>query len=551
MLVPTALATALVVALVAGIVGPRIPGARAEPLYDTRGRGNGVTEVISPLVDIRSRLTNRSEVELFRVTSEAPAYWRVTALPEFDGRRFRLPESPLTDLDDVEAVGDRIVQQVQVLALRGQLVPAAATPIQAEGERDGETFSLQGDPSSSSLLAPSEFESGDVFTVVSIVPSFTREQLQGATSVAPPDEIFLDLPDDLPSVVAERAAEVTDGIDGSYERVRALQDWFRSEFEYSLEVQSGHGTSAIENFLQQQVGYCEQFSATFAAMARTLGIPTRVAVGFTQGVQGSDGWYQVLGKNAHAWPEVWFDGIGWVPFEPTPGRGAPGAQSYTDVEPQQDVTPSGATVDPNVTNPPTPTTIVPPPTTVPGADAGPTTTVGNDAVPNLNGNEAGGAPGAAADEEIAADDGLTMPWTTIIVLGVLAIALLAPWAVRRWRLRAARRYGPAQRVQAAWRHALDAVVDAGVTGRASMTAHEWATATATRLPVAARPMSSLAEVVDQISFAPPGRIDLERQGALGDTLGRDCELWSEQVSHIAHDTLSNPQRIKRYFTDWR
>ena len=57
---------------------------------------------------------------------------------------------------------------------------------------------------------------------------------------------------------------------------------------------------------------------TFAAMARTLGIPSRVAVGFTPGVINDEGWYSVLGKNAHAWPELWFDGIGWVLFEPTP-----------------------------------------------------------------------------------------------------------------------------------------------------------------------------------------------------------------------------------------
>ena len=78
-------------------------------------------------------------------------------------------------------------------------------------------------------------------------------------------------------------------------------------------------------------------------MARTLGIPSRVAVGFTPGLQGLDGWYGVLGKNAHAWPELWFgEAIGWVPFEPTPGRGIPGAESYTGIPAQQDTTPAQA-----------------------------------------------------------------------------------------------------------------------------------------------------------------------------------------------------------------
>ena len=118
-------------------------------------------------------------------------------------------------------------------------------------------------------------------------------------------------------MVYDLAAEVTAGATTDYDRVIALQNWFQT-FEYSTEVQSGHGSNAIENFLQIRNGYCEQFAATFAAMARTLGIPSRVAVGYTPGRCAIDGWYSVLGKNSHAWPEIWFDGIGWVPFEPTP-----------------------------------------------------------------------------------------------------------------------------------------------------------------------------------------------------------------------------------------
>ena len=79
-------------------------------------------------------------------------------------------------------------------------------------------------------------------------------------------------------------------------------------------------------FLQTRRGLCEQFASTFAVMARTLGIPSRVAVGFTPGELNGDGSYSVFGKNAHAWPEVWFDGIGWVDFEPTPPGAVPGLE---------------------------------------------------------------------------------------------------------------------------------------------------------------------------------------------------------------------------------
>jgi hypothetical protein len=82
-----------------------------------------------------------------------------------------------------------------------------------------------------------------------------------------------------------------------------------------------------------------------------------------------------------------------------------------------------------------------------------------------------------------------------------------------------------------------------------MTASEWANATAVQLPVAARPMASLATVVDRIEFSRPGSLEPDAPGVA--TLGRDCELWSQQVSRIAGDTLTTGQRIKRYFNDWR
>ncbi len=556
--VPAAIATAAAIAVLAGVVGPRIPGAQAEPLYETKGRGGGVTEVISPLVDIRSRLTNRGDEELFRVFADSPAYWRATTLPEFDGRTFRLPERNLERIDDDGAIDRtttadddiRIVQQIQVLSLGGPLIPAAADPVEADGFSGGERLSLRVNADTSTLLAPGDIRPGDLFTVVSTSPNLSPAELRSASTDAAPDGIFTELPDDLPAIVRELAQQVTAGAASDYDAAVALQGWFRSEFEYSLEVQSGHGSNAIEIFLDQKVGYCEQFSATFAAMARTLDIPSRVAVGFTPGVQNDEGWYVVRGKNAHAWPELWFDGIGWVAFEPTPGRGAPGAESYTGVTPQQDEAPpvptgSGGTegtAGPLTTTPPT---LVPAPTTLPRSiDDDPA-----DPGSELPGpSDGAGAPPGSSDD---ASGGSGLPWRPVGFLAIIAAATAAPWLSRRWRARAARVHGPVERVQAAWFRARAAAEDAGVRGVPSMTAHEWATATATQLPVAARPMSSLADVVDQVSFARPGSVDLDRSGAFGPTLGHDCELWSDQVSRIAVDTLTPPQRMRRYFTKWR
>ena len=550
---PAALATAVAVAVLAGVVGPRIPGAQAEPLYETRGRGGGITNIISPLVDIRSRLTSRGNVELFRVNADAPAYWRVTTLPAFDGQRFSLPQRPLERIDggdtgNLSGLPD-VRQQIQVLALGGVLIPAAADPIGAEGFSDGERLDLRLNRDTNSLLAPDDLAPGDLFRIVSARPQLTPDVLRAATSVAPPDEIFTELPAGLPEIVEQLTTEVTAGTTTSYDAAMALQNWFRdpNEFSYSLEVQSGHGTNAIESFFRERVGYCEQFSATFATMARTLGIPSRVAVGFTPGVLNDEGWYSVIGKNAHAWPELWFDGIGWVPFEPTPGRGAPGSESYTGVAPAQDESgPDGGGQGGTAsTVPPSPTTVVPPQTTVPAGGSPATTTPPGG--PNIPSD--GGLTDFGGDDGFPTESG-SAPWRNIVLLGVAAGILAGPWVVRAVRGRRERSGELDGRVRAAWDRATRAAIQAGVTGRASMTVHEWATATAAELPVAARPMAALADVVDRVTFGRPDTVDLARQGTYGTTLGHDCELWADQIARIATDTLTGPQRVRRYFTTW-
>ena len=131
------------------------------------------------------------------------------------------------------------------------------------------------------------------------------------------------------------AREITASATGPYQRALFLQNYFRDEFIYSLDTPSITSEDAFLEFIARRTGYCEQFASTFAVMARSIGLPARVAIGFTPGQSDGVGGYIVRSQHAHAWPEVWFDGIGWLMFEPTPGRGAPNA-SYTGVSPQQD-----------------------------------------------------------------------------------------------------------------------------------------------------------------------------------------------------------------------
>jgi len=273
------------------------------------------TAAASPIAGIRAALTSETPVELFRMTSDTEAYWRLTTLPEFDGHSFKLPSRPLARVDaTIVPTGRTIRQHILISGLTDKLVPAAADVTQVAPNDD-----MRINPDTDTLVHLTDLVPGEEFTIVSTAPEATPDVLRASTTGSPPDDIFLGLPADLPGTIAGLAAEVTAGETTDYDRLMALQDWFLNNFGYSTDVQAGNGSAAIESFLQTRRGYCEQFAAAFAVMARTLGIPSRIAVGYTPGTLQSDGTYLVTGADSHAWPEIWFDGIGWIPFEPTPG----------------------------------------------------------------------------------------------------------------------------------------------------------------------------------------------------------------------------------------
>ncbi|HSM66325.1 MAG TPA: DUF3488 domain-containing protein, partial [Ilumatobacteraceae bacterium] len=196
---PAVVAVSLIVAVVAGFVGPRLPGADAAPIYETRGgNGGGVTEVVSPLVDIRSRLTNQSDNELFRVRADAESYWRSSALPQFDGTVWGLPERELQStsgqLDDPARSAVELRQEITITGLGGNFVPAAPDPFLASGPDDlrwvAETSTL--------VTVDDDLGAGDVIEVVSASPRPERAALAATTSTDAGDPIYTELPSGLP-----------------------------------------------------------------------------------------------------------------------------------------------------------------------------------------------------------------------------------------------------------------------------------------------------------------------------------------------------------------
>ncbi|MCY4104431.1 MAG: transglutaminaseTgpA domain-containing protein [bacterium] len=310
---------------------------------------SGRKVVLSPLVAVPGRLLQNPDLELFVVRSSGRSYWRLTALGDFDGGVWSLDESTgaagesLPNLAATSGPVSEFTQSYRIRALAAVWLPAAYQPVAFEPL--GTPFEASFEPLSSTLLVGAGRTDSDglSYTVQSAAPRFEGAFLRSLRN--DPADVpagFVDLPADLNPSLAELALEVTAGRDGPYEQALALQDWLRDGFDYDLEVAPGHSGDRLEDFLfSERRGYCEQFAGAFATLARTLGLPTRVAVGFTPGVAlETDATgrtlYSVRGQHAHAWPEVYISGAGWVAFEPTPGRGAPGAESYTFVPEQQD-----------------------------------------------------------------------------------------------------------------------------------------------------------------------------------------------------------------------
>ncbi len=134
--------------------------------------------------------------------------------------------------------------------------------------------------------------------------------------------IFTDVPPSLNNEIRRLAASVTADAPTRFQKAQTLQQWFRKDGGFRYDVgrvkSAGRDDADLLAFLEDRVGYCKQFAASMAIMARVLGIPSRVAVGFLEPERSTNGSWEYSAHDMHAWPELYFPGSGWVRFEPTP-----------------------------------------------------------------------------------------------------------------------------------------------------------------------------------------------------------------------------------------
>lgn len=532
-----ALGVGAVVVVAGAVLAPLTPGYDEEPIVRWRSRGTdaGLRTTVSPIVDLRRRLVSQSDRVLFEVESDVEAYWRLTSLHEFDGEiwssggNYGDAEAELPSEGGLVPRADIIEQRIEVRALAAIWAPVAFEARVLRGSNRG----LSWDPDSSTLIvdASSDDSDGLEYQVTSRRPVLDEGILRGAVGPDPASILdrYIGLPVGFPELASTEAQRAVAAASGRYEQAMALQDYFRNgTFSYSTDIAAGHGNDALTEFLLNRVGYCEQFAGAYAAMARSLGIPARVAIGFTPGdpdpVRPSV--RQVKGLHAHAWPEVYFAGVGWVPFEPTPGRGMPGAEAYTGLPPAQDTSfDAPAPTTTTTTTAPTPTT------TDPGAAPPPTTTPPDAPV---QGTDLGGS-----DPEPPSRARIVLLWAAGLVALWLTLVLAAP------RLRAAVRGSgapPRRAVLDAWDDAVHGVRWlTGMVPRTSETHLEFAHRAAPALDVLSGPVTDLADLAARAAWAP--------EPVTGSDAARAGEL-ARNVQHGAMARQSTGQRIRRRLS-WR
>ncbi|HUR17798.1 MAG TPA: transglutaminaseTgpA domain-containing protein [Acidimicrobiales bacterium] len=465
-LMPAGAGLAALAVGLAMVVAPRLPGYGEPAIVAQTGsvlaqQGRGVE--LSSFVDLNPMLTERSDLTMFTVESSVASYWRLTSLDRFDGRTWTSGPAGKAGPGDTGATYGRNVEAIQsfrIENLRSEWLPAAYRPQRVRGTGE---YIVTADPATVRLKGGARF--GQRYEVASVIPRFDASELQQARATPPATlRRYLELPDNLPQRVADEAVRVAGATSPPqpYAAAMALQTYFRGDgFTYDLAAPSGRGDDALVRFLfRTRRGYCEQFAGAFAVMARVVGLPTRVAVGFTHGEVGQDGRYEVRGLNAHAWPEVYLQGAGWVAFEPTPGRGIPGGEAYTGLGAVQATRrfglaePEPLPTQPSPTTPTSQTTV----TTVPSSVA---TTPSSVPSPTPR-------PGRRPR---SVGDGRGAPVVPVTVAALALFAMTGAPLVRRARRRARRRHagGANDLVLVAWAEAAEALAESGMGRRPSET----------------------------------------------------------------------------------
>jgi transglutaminase-like putative cysteine protease len=454
-------------------------------------------------LDLRTSLTTGADSPvLYYVTSgERPDVLRLYALTEFDGAAWdredpepsNRPASsgvlwpvPVDGWEGRET--DRL--NVQVISLAETNLPVPAVPRAVDVDNSwsysdelDEIVTEGNGTQNLQYSTVADFNYFDATAMQAMQPSAADDVAAGVGTR------YLDIAPAIDAAaITALAREVTVDATSRYDQALAVQTYLRNprEFTYDTSVPP-QGADTVSTFLEEKAGYCVQFATTMVVMMRSLGVPSRLAVGFLPGNRRDDGAYEVRGGDAHAWPEVFFPEVGWVRFEPTPSAQTGATPSYANPESDEIPVPQSV-LDAAQNGQPAP-------------------------VPSGAPEQGQGRP----DTTDGTDAGVTVPWAVVVgaISFAIALLILGAWLLlRRKRALAALGEGP----EAAWAWMRSHMPEDAVwpLSATPYEAGDHIKAVAERLgaPLSARVLAALDEIVNAVSdhrYAPMGTAATESQ----------------------------------------
>ena len=465
---------------------------------------------VGPLRAVGQDLRESERAQRFSYTTSdgQPKYMRLMSLSDFSQPEF-FPqtdnlEEGLAGLADPEtnpvSRENPVTTKVTFEDYNEHWLPAPYAPTEFAGiGNEGWSWN----PRDLSVFSAGSDMSGGTFTVTSSAPQATPDAMRSAAPSNQNGDLADDLrlPNEMPESIGSAARQFTAGAENDYERALALQNGLRHNFRYDLNAPLAQGYDAggmdsMEQFMETRTGYAGHFAPAMALMAREVGIPARVAVGYlpTAPVDDSRGGelFQVGTGDAHAWPELYFQGVGWVRFEPTPGipttpEYAPesGDEPAQDASGQPDQTPGQEPSQPQEpTSGPTDEQSQPPAEQTPEPE----------------------------QERQEPSTAFMIPLWMLVLGGVLLLLLLLAAVPRfvRGRRRRARladmvdaSLSPQERANAAWGELEDLSVDHGGSPKASDTPRVRARRMAAGIPAASEAVDRIVSDMEHATYAAP------------------------------------------------
>lgn len=300
---------------------------------------------------------------VLELRSPRPLYWKTATIDVFDGTRWQdapalaIEQSPRIPSDELAGAPAEMIEnnarwqddfRVNIRGLASDVLVTAGTTVSVEGVETTDSL-----PNGESVPTALPLRRGDAYTVTAYVPDPSEAELRASPGRYPreleryvsfllPQEGFSTDP---PSATArigdfssEAAQHMREQLDGTpleevhelalrltedavspFDAVEAIEEHLEENYTYSQNVpEHEHPIPAF--LFEDRAGYCQHFAGAMALMLRMVGIPARVVSGFAPGVQDEEEptRFTVRDLDAHSWVEVWFNGIGWVTFDPTP-----------------------------------------------------------------------------------------------------------------------------------------------------------------------------------------------------------------------------------------